>query len=83
MLIFFISCPLRASSSSFCSTSSATRSPPVSMPSYVKLPALRLATRTWSLSWGNLSRRVVLTYLRCYGFPHRLRAVSTPAHSEW
>jgi hypothetical protein len=71
-LIFLISCPSFASSSNFCSTSLATRSPPVSTPSYVKLPALRFATRMARDSSGNFLRRLVLTYLRCSGLPHSL-----------
>jgi hypothetical protein len=71
-----MSCPSFASSSNFCSTSLATRSPPVSTPSYVKLPALRFATRMASFSSGNLSRRLVLTYLRCSGLPQSLERVS-------
>jgi hypothetical protein len=75
-LIFLMSWPASASSSSFSSTSFATRSPPVSTPSYVKLPALRFATRISSLSSENLWRREVLTYLRCSGLPHNLESVS-------
>jgi hypothetical protein len=71
-----MSCPSFASSSNFCSTSLATRSPPVSTPSYVKLPALRFATRMTSFSSGNLSRRLVLTCLRCSGLPQSLEIVS-------
>jgi hypothetical protein len=75
-LIFLIPCPSFSSSSSVCSISSATRSPPVSTPSYVKLPALRFATKISSLSSGNRPRREVLTCFRCSGLPHSLEVVS-------
>jgi hypothetical protein len=73
-LIFLMACPSSASSSNLCSISFATRSPPVSMPSYVKLPALRFVTRISSLSLGNFWRREVLTYFKCSGLPHNLQS---------
>jgi len=79
-LIFLMSCPSFLRSSSFCSTSLATRSPPVSTPSYVKLPALRFATRISTLSSGNLWRRESLTCLRCSGLPHSLVGVNLLLH---
>ena len=51
--------PFLASSSSVSSISAVTRSPPNSMPSYVKLPELRLATKMCRRSSGYFSRREV------------------------
>lgn len=69
MLSFLILPPLLSIMAISSTISVQTRSPPSSMPSYVKLPLFRFASSRWSCSGGYWARRDLATLIMCLGFP--------------
>lgn len=70
MLSLVILPPSDSIARSSSSISAHTRSPPRSMPSYVKLPVLRFASSRYSSSREYSSRRHFAMLRICSGFPH-------------